>query len=83
MAEVDKKEKTKVEPILNLKLEPNEIEILKLETYAAVAIDGTIKQGFNVKDYYIKYNKQTQLCTVVGSRTTILIPITNIAFMQI
>jgi hypothetical protein len=64
-------------------LDPDEIDCIRIETYAPVALDGNVRQSFNMKDISVRYNKKHQYCTVVGVKQTVLIPVSNIAFMQI
>lgn len=79
MAQMDKTQTSTVKPTLD----PDEINIIRCETYAPVALDGTVRQSFNMKDISVIYNRKHQYVTVVGIKQTVLIPISNIAFMQI
>jgi hypothetical protein len=79
MVQVDKKEKANTESVGN----PDEIDIIRCETYAPVALDGVVRQSFNMKDVSVKYNTRTQLLTVVGKKQTVLVPISNISFMHV
>ena len=79
MASMDKTQKTQVESLSD----SDEIDLIRIETYAPVALDGQVRQSFNMKDISVKYNKRYQFCTVVGIKQTVIIPVSNIAFMQI
>jgi hypothetical protein len=76
MATMDKKPSSEMEPLLD-------IDVIRMETYATVALDGEVKSSFNMKNYSIKYYKQYQYAIVVGKKQTVIIPMSNIAFMQI
>ena len=61
----------------------DEVKVIRCETYAPVALDGTVRSSFNMKDTSVIFNRLHQYVTVVGKKQTAIIPVTNISFMHI
>jgi hypothetical protein len=79
MAQLDKTQKTEVEPIRD----PHEVDVIRVECFSAVSLDGNVKNSFNMKNESVVYHKLHQIVTVVGSKQTVIIPFSNIMFMHV